>query len=187
MRIKCEIYFLIYKKPPHEIIFVSQLLCPSFSNSFFSITTMANDFSNKRHDVQYSVACRVCDQVFRSNRALVTHMESHEGASIRRHYSEPFNPQGQFLWYSSPPGFHVPYDTQNMNDARIFQPQPHPRAMLQLTRNQIPSHVLPNPPVYQLEHLEEESSNDGTKPYIVQLEKPIKKKDDDNSAVPMLD
>lgn len=172
MLIKCQIYLFIYKKPHHEIIVVSQLLCPSFPNSFLSITTMANDFSNKRHDVQYSVACRVCNQVFRSNHALVTHMESHEGASIRRFYSEPVNPQGQFLWYSSPPGFHVPNDTQNMNDGRIFQPQPHPMMMFQPTRNQIPSHVLPN---------------DGTKPYIMQLEKPIKKKDDDNSAVPTLD
>lgn len=166
---------------------------------------MANDFGDTRRDVMNSVACRLCNRVFSSTQALVTHIESHmenEEAAIRRLYSiEHIIPQRRFP-YCFPLGFHVPLmDTQNINVGRNFHPQsmmiPQPR------KNQffnVGSMQVKFPPhVYQLKHLEDESSNDGTKAYIMQLEKPIKKidfidlvnnddgDDDDNSDVHALD
>lgn len=147
---------------------------------------------------------------------IESHME-HEEAAIRRLYSpEHINPQRQFSSHCFPPGFPLPIDTsQNINDGRIFQqqplgiPQPIRNPFLVGSRQiQLPPHVLSssinnnnnnnvngflaqlaNPHVYQWKQPEEESSNDGTKAYIMQLEKPIKKidfidlvhNDDDNN------
>ncbi|CAK8570691.1 unnamed protein product [Lathyrus sativus] len=162
---------------------------------------MANDFSD---NVLNSVACRLCNRVFISTQALVTHIESHmknEEAAIRRLYSiEHIIPQRRFPSHCFPLGFHVPLmDTQNMNEGRTFQPQPmmipQPRKKQFLSVGSMQMQFSPR--VYQLKHLEEESSNDGTKAYIMQLEKPIKKidfidlvnndDDDDNSDVHALD
>ncbi|GAU41489.1 hypothetical protein TSUD_13710 [Trifolium subterraneum] len=138
---------------------------------------MTNGFSNNRHDMLNSVACRLCNRVFISGQALITHIESHmehEEAAIRRLY-----PQAQFPSHYFRPGFHVPIDTQYINGGRIFHPQPRRNQFCNVgsMQMQLPPHVLPNPHVYQWKHLEEESSNDGTKAYIMQLEKPIKKID----------
>jgi hypothetical protein len=160
---------------------------------------MTNGFSNTRHDVLNSVACRLCNRVFINTQALITHLESHmenEGAAIRRLYStDHINPQVQFPSHCIPPGFHVPIDTQNINDGRIFQPQPRRNHFLNVGSMQLTQHGLPNQHFYQWKHLREESSNDGTKAYIMQLEKPIKKidfidlvgNDDDNSGAQSLD
>jgi len=153
---------------------------------------MANEFSNIRHDVSNLVGCRYCNRFFTNTQTLATHIESHmeyEEAAIRKLYStEHINPKRQFPPQCLPP-----------HDGKIFQPKPtvirpHP------SRNPFFGHVgyrqmqLP-PHVNQSKHLEGQSSNDGTKAYIKQLEKPIKKidfidlvnNDDDNPDVNTLD
>ncbi|KAK2453883.1 hypothetical protein P8452_01399 [Trifolium repens] len=156
---------------------------------------MANGFSNMRQDSLNSVACRFCNRVFISSQALVTHIKTHmehEKAAIRRLYpTKDINPQAQFPSHNFRPSFHVPIDTQNINGDRIFHPQPRRNQFFNVgsMQMQLPPHV------YQWKHLEEESSNDGTKAYIMQLEKPIKKidfidlvsNDDDMDGVHTLD
>ncbi|KAL5066886.1 hypothetical protein RYX36_017773 [Vicia faba] len=157
-----------------------------------------------RSDLLNSVACRLCNRVYISTQALVTHIESHmenQEAAIRRLYSKKdIILQRQFSSHCFPLGFHVPLmETQNINDGKTLQPQS--MMFRQPRKNQffnVGSMQMQFPPhVYQLKHLGEESSNDGTKAYIMQLEKPIKKidfidlvnndEDDDNSDVYALD
>lgn len=176
----------------------------STQNPFPILITMANGFCNSSHEGSNFAQhpphnntsqnpCTLCNRVFPSTQALITHVDSHiehEEGAIRRFYSH-----------------------QNINDGWFFQSQPSPPQPMAMTpqprRNpffspgsqvgsspsvirqmQLPPqlHVLSPARIHQ-------SQYDGTKAYITQLEKPIKKidfidlvnidDDDDSEAQPL--
>lgn len=195
---------------------------------------MADNFCNPRLDLlNYAqntnntdqITCRLCKRVFRSNQALITHIDSHmahEEGVIRRLYSiNHINPQTHASHLFSP-SFPMPMqlqETRNFPDNNsILQPMALPQQrrnsffsasqvgtstpirqmqlspqVLSCAGNNNAAEIarLPIPPQVPQRKREEESPIDGTRAYIMQLEKPIKKidfidlvnMDDDNSDV----
>ncbi|WVY96327.1 hypothetical protein V8G54_028478 [Vigna mungo] len=151
-----------------------------------------------------SKGCKLCNQVFTNTQALLIHLESHmaqEEIAIKRLYSLPqhVNSQKQL-------GFQLPIQPM-MGDGRVFQAQTQPilemthsirrnpfsnssqvgSSSIPIRRMQIPSQVFP---------YGASINDDGSKAYILKLEKPIKKidfidlvntDDDNNSEVEEVD
>lgn len=166
------------------------------------------------HNNPDQVGCRLCNQVFMGTQALIAHIESHiahEEIAIRSLNSpNHINSQKGQVSHRFPPTLPMPMplqETINFANSKIFQSPPQPTRMPQPRRNPFFSvaHVgssqpirqmlfPPQLPIPQAQWKPEEYPNDGTKAYIKQLEKPIKKidfidlvgMDDDNSDVQTL-
>ncbi|KAK7393714.1 hypothetical protein VNO78_22278 [Psophocarpus tetragonolobus] len=166
---------------------------------------MANNFyNNGQFPEHYSPGpngCRLCNKVFTNTQALLTHIESHmaqEEFAIRRLYSSPqhVNSQMQLGSHQFPP-------QRIMGDGRVFQAQSQlPMGMPQpIRRNPFfnASQIGPSSvPIRQMQHQHPSQvfpyvgriNDDGSKAYISNLEKPIKKidfvdlvnVDDDNNS-----
>ncbi|KAG2403655.1 hypothetical protein LR48_Vigan02g004900 [Vigna angularis] len=151
-----------------------------------------------------SKGCKLCNQVFISTQALLVHLESHmaqEEIAIKRLHSLPqhVNSQKQL-------GFQLPIQPI-MGGGRVFQAQPQPimetnhsirrnpvsnasqigSSSVPIRRMQVPSQLFP---------YGANINDDGSKAYILKLEKPIKKidfidlvntDDDNNSEVEEID
>jgi len=149
--------------------------------------------------------CKLCNQVFTNTQALLIHLESHmaqEEMAIRRLYSSPqsLNSQKQL-------GLQFPM--QPLGDGRIFQSQPQPIMEMShsLGRNsfsnvsQIGSSNASHFPIRKMQGSPQvfpydgSINDDGSKAYILKLEKPIKKiefidlvnTDDDNNPMEEVD
>ncbi|CAJ1967060.1 unnamed protein product [Sphenostylis stenocarpa] len=151
--------------------------------------------------------CKLCSQVFTTTQALLNHLESHmaqEEVAIRRLYSssQHVNSQKQLGSSQFPPQLTV-------GDGRIFQPQPQPGIMQmpqpfirnpffnvsQIGSSSLPARKMQVPPP-KVFPCDVSTNDDGSKAYILKLEKPIKKidfidlvnvDDDNNSNVEEVD
>ncbi|KAK7344504.1 hypothetical protein VNO77_14173 [Canavalia gladiata] len=149
---------------------------------------MANGFVNLGHNVlNYAqhpapfnnntspISCRLCNQRFTSTQALLAHIESHmacEEVAIRRLYSpQHVNSQMQLASHHFPP-------TPIMGDGRIFQSPPQHMALPRRNpfSNATSQVGSSSQPIRQMAPWNV-INDDGTKAYLMQLEKPIKKDD----------
>ena len=183
-----------------------KVFTPLSLNSLPCTITMFNSFSNfNQHGIfnlgqrpsnnnQNPVVCRLCNQVFISIQALITHTESHlaqENLSRGRRSFSPnlINPRRQLI--PNPLQPRVTRANSMVTPHTRANPYPYATrvAMSQPIRpRQIPPELMPStvsyvaemarlaaPPIYQEEM--EVSTIDGTKALIDKLDKPINNND----------
>jgi hypothetical protein len=156
---------------------------------------MHGSTNHERHEPFYNptqIACRLCDHVFLSTHALISHIESHMAeeetttAPRRQHRTNRMPPQRDLFANSLQPSF------ATLPENRLPRPERHPFLGVNPSTFALPPPTLLSPqvslmarncfshaPQFMLSapqgqrRVADEPPSDCTKPYLDQLEQPI--------------